>query len=356
MKVAITVCIILIFINSVYNEDSNNNESLLRREKKDASTTNRKDSKVERKKKKKKRKLKKNQRKSKGNRKAKSSTKKKKVRKNKKTNAKKKKKTKKNNQNIKKNKKKNKRKKSKEIKDNRKLKNYFKRKQTKRQDNAKKKDTDKKNKSKGRNKNIKRKKGNRKKNKNKKKTKKRKSQGKNQVERKHARKMKQDNSSSTKLPKKLNCDPPNTKAVNSFKQNRRFYDKNNLLENKLKKVSIFKSYASLIGKITNSGETCTEEAKAGYLLMNGCETSAAASCSNSEFKSQYLTAIGCVQTINCDTTKIPDECKIKAEKIVDKTKECTNKNIAGTYSYCMSYIKENISTVISDCLDEILKS
>jgi len=144
--------------------------------------------------------------------------------------------------------------------------------------------------------------------------------------------------------------------MNNFKQNRRFYDKYNLLENKLEKISVFKSYASLLGKVTNDGTTCTEAAKAGYLLMNGCETSAAAACNNTEFTANYTTAIGCIQIINCNTTKIPDECKIRTEleEIVDKTKECTNKKTPGTFTYCMSYIKENISTVVSDCLDQIL--
>ena len=154
------------------------------------------------------------------------------------------------------------------------------------------------------------------------------------------RKTKQDNSSSadsTTLPKKLNCDN-NTKAVNNFKQNRRLYDKYNLLENKLDKISIFKSFANLLGKLTNDGTTSTEAA------------SVAAARDNTEFESQYLTAIGCIQTINCSTATIPDECKIKAEsdKIVDKTKECTNKNLSGSFSNCMSYIKDNISSVISD--------
>ena len=167
------------------------------------------------------------------------------------------------------------------------------------------------------------------------------------------RKTKQTSSDSVKLPKKLTCDN-NTKAVNNFKQNRRFYDKYNLLENKLDKISIFKSYASLLGKLTNDGTTCTEAAKAGFLLMNGCETSAAAACNKTEFESQYLTAIGCIQTINCTTIKIPEDCQIKEEsdKIVAKTKECTNKNLPGSFSNCMSFIKDNISSVISDCVDE----
>ena len=308
----------------------------------------RKDSKVTRKEKKKKRKLKiKNERKSKRNRKAKNVSKTKKFKTNKKDKGKlnKKARNKRNRKKI------MKKKNSKGKKRNQKFKIVSRLKHTKRlkekKGRAKKKATRKKTKVKHRKKRI----NNRKKNKKKKKTSTRKSQKRGQVRKKTLRKTKQDNSSS--IPKKLNCDN-NTKAVNNFKQNRRFYDKNNLLENKLEKVSIFRSYASLIGKITNGGETCTEEAKAGYLLMNGCETSAAKSCSNTEFQSQYLTAIGCVETINCNTTKIPSECNIKAAQIVEKTKECTNKNIPGTFSYCMSYIKENISTVISDCLDEIL--
>ena len=142
--------------------------------------------------------------------------------------------------------------------------------------------------------------------------------------------------------------------MNNFKQNRRFYDKYNLLKNKLDKISDFKGYANLLGKITNDGTTCTDAAKAGYLLLNGCEKSAAAACNNTEFTSTYLTAIGCVKTINCNTTSIPKECKIKdnLKEIVDKTRECTNKKLFGTFSYCMSYIKENVSTDISKCLDE----
>ena len=78
---------------------------------------------------------------------------------------------------------------------------------------------------------------------------------------------KSDNSSlitnSTKLRKRLicSCDTPNEVAVKKFTQNRRFYDKFNFLANKLDKISIFKSYASLLGKITKNGTICTKAAK-----------------------------------------------------------------------------------------------
>ena len=154
-------------------------------------------------------------------------------------------------------------------------------------------------------------KGKKKFNKKKKNTKRRKNQGTKKVKISNVLKANRDNSSSTESatpPKKLTCDPPNTKAVNNFKQNRRFYDKYNLLGNKLEKISVFKSYASLLGKITNDGTTCTEAAKAGYLLMNGCETSAAAACNNTEFTANYTTAIECFnKTITCDNTTIPEK-------------------------------------------------
>ena len=89
--------------------------------------------------------------------------------------------------------------------------------------------------------------------------------------------------------------------------------------------------------------------------MNDCKTSVATVCNNTEFTSNYSTASDCISKINCDTTKImiPSECMaIKAKKISDRAKNCTSKTIPGTFSYCMSYIKENISTVLSDCFDQ----
>ena len=87
--------------------------------------------------------------------------------------------------------------------------------------------------------------------------------------------------------------------------------------------------------------------------MNGCETSAAAACNNTEFTANYTTAIECFnKTINCSTTKIPDECKRdKLTELIKKTRECTNNSLPNSFSYCMNYIKENVSTDISECLD-----
>ena len=326
MKVAIAICIILVAINSSCSEESSDHDSALSRGTRDASPEKRKDSKLDRKEKKRQRKLsKKNEEKSQGRRNSKNVNKEQKRKGNK---AQRKKKSK--NQ-------------SKKMNANRAQKKTKKtRRGRNRSGQGKMRRKDKKGK--------KNKQGNKKKTIIKSKDQDRSHNKVNQV-----RKTKQDNSSSdsVKLPKKLTCDN-NTKAVNNFKQNRRFYDKYNLLENKLDKISIFKSYASLLGKLTNDGTTCTEAAKAGFLLMNGCETSAAAACNKTEFESQYLTAIGCIQTINCSTIKIPENCQIKEEsdKIVAKTKECTNKNLPGSFSNCMSFIKDNISSVISDCVDE----
>ena len=336
MKVAIAlaICIIYVAINSVCSEDFSNSNPSLSRDTRSVSPGKKKDSKQNQRIKKKQRKLKK-----------KTEGKPQKRRKSKNINKEKKKKANKSQR----------KKKSKNV-------DKSKKKDVKR--DQKKNRKTKKSKGKGKKKNhqgkrtMRRKNRNRKKNKQGKKKKTiiksndqdRRSKKVNQV-----RKTKQDNSSSadSSLPKKLNCDN-NTKAVNNFKQNRRLYDKYNLLENKLDKISIFKSFASLLGKITNDGIKGTEAAKAGFLLLSGCETSVAAACDNTEFESQYLTAIGCIQTINCSTTTIPDECKIKEEsdKIVAKTKECANKNLPGSFSNCMSYIKDNISSVISDSWDE----
>ena len=70
-------------------------------------------------------------------------------------------------------------------------------------------------------------------------------------------------SNTTDLRKKLtcDCDQPNKAAVKYFTQNRRFYDKYNFLEKKLDKISVFKSYASLLGKITKNGTVCTKAAR-----------------------------------------------------------------------------------------------
>ena len=340
MKLAIAICIILVVINFVYNEDPSINDSSLSRETRNASPS-RKDSNVSRKDRKKPKKMKKIKgMKIKVNEQTNNTNKAKKAKKNIKDKAKKKTGTKKH--------------KSKGEKIKRKTK---KEKKMKRK-NKKGKQFNKKDKTR-KNRNRNNRKGKKKFNKMKKNTKRRKSQGTKKVKISNVLKANRDNTSSTESAtpsKKLICDPPNTKAVNNFKQNRRFYDKYNLLANKLDKISVFKSYASLVGKITNDGTTCTDAAKAGYLLMNGCETSAAAACNNTEFTANYTTAIGCTQIINCNTTKIPDECKIKTEleEIVDKTKECTNKKIPGTFTYCMSYIKEKISTVVGECLDQIL--
>ena len=88
--------------------------------------------------------------------------------------------------------------------------------------------------------------------------------------------------------------------------------------------------------------------------MNSCVTSVATACNKTQFSSTYLTAHDCIKTIFCNTTaaEMPPECNIKAEQIVNVTKNCTNKDISGTFSYCMSYVKENISSVVSDCLDQ----
>ena len=330
MKVAaaVAICIILVLVNSVYSEESDNIDSSLGRETREASTVKSKNNKVTRKEKRKQRKLKKKQVKSKGKRKSKDVEKKKKKKGNGKTQ---KKKTKKNNKKETRTKRKNRKGKKKKTKN-----------------------------SKGKKKSRKNRNGKKKLYKKKKKTKGGKKKSRSQQQKiNNLKKSKEDNSSLTEpttLPKKLNCDPPNTKAVNNFKQNRRFYDKYNLLKNKLDKINVFNGYANLLGKMTNNGTTCTNAAKEGFLLLSGCETSAAAACNNTEFTSTYLTAIGCVNTINCNTTKIPAECKIQTNlsKIVAKTRECTNKNIPGTYSYCMSYIKENVSTVVSNCFDEII--
>ena len=88
--------------------------------------------------------------------------------------------------------------------------------------------------------------------------------------------------------------------------------------------------------------------------MNSCVTSVATACNKTQFSSTYLTAHDCIKTIFCNTstTEMPPKCSIKAEKIVNVTRNCTNKDISGTFSYCMSYVKENISSVLSDCLDQ----
>ena len=88
--------------------------------------------------------------------------------------------------------------------------------------------------------------------------------------------------------------------------------------------------------------------------MNSCVTSVATACNKTQFSSTYLTAHDCIKTIFCNTTakEMPPKCNIKAEQIVNVTKNCTNKTIPGTFSYCMSYVKENISSVVSDCLDQ----
>ena len=88
--------------------------------------------------------------------------------------------------------------------------------------------------------------------------------------------------------------------------------------------------------------------------MNSCVTSVATACNKTQFSSTYLTAHDCIKTIFCNTStkEMPPKCNIKAEQIVNVTRNCTNKDISGTFSYCMSYVKENISSVVSDCLDQ----
>ena len=88
--------------------------------------------------------------------------------------------------------------------------------------------------------------------------------------------------------------------------------------------------------------------------MNSCVTSVATICNKTQFSSTYLTAHDCIKTIFCNTTtkEMPPKCNISAKLIVNVTRNCTNKDISGSFSYCMSYIKENISTVLSDCFDQ----
>ena len=339
MKVAIAICIVFVVINSVYSEDSSNKDSALSRDTRDALPGRGKDKRVTRKEKKKQRKLKK---------------------KNKETSTKKSK-------NVNKEKKakgKGKAKKAQRKKSSNKSFNKGKKKKANR---AQKKERKMK---------TKKRKGKKRSRKGKRKSKRKNRKGKMKVSQKtkdlktkdkvishkmvnQIRQMKQDNSSSngtTKLPNKLKCETPNKPAQNNYAQNMRFQAKYNLLENKLDKISVFQGYANLLGKITNDGTTCTEAAKAGYFLLNGCEKSAAAACNNTNFTATYLTAIGCVKTVNCSTTKkdIPEECDIKPilDILVDKTRECTNKTLVGTFSYCMNYIKEDVSADISGCLDE----
>ena len=357
MKVAIAICIVFVVVNLVYSEDSNNKDYSLSRDTREASPAKRKDGKVTSKGKKKQRKLKKkNEGKSKRNKNLRNANKEKKG----------KSKRNKNLRNANKEKKGKANKAQRNKSSNKKANNAKKKKKktaTRAQKRKKKMKT-------------KKRKGKKRSRKGKRKSKRKNRKGKMKVSQKtkdlktkdkvishkmvnQIRQMKQDNSSSngtTKLPNKLKCETPNKPAQNNYAQNMRFQAKYNLLENKLDKISVFQGYANLLGKITNDGTTCTEAAKAGYFLLNGCEKSAAAACNNTNFTATYLTAIGCVKTVNCSTTKkdIPEECDIKPilDILVDKTRECTNKTLVGTFSYCMNYIKEDVSADISGCLDE----
>ena len=234
MKVAISICIIFVVINSVYNEDSGDTGALLSRERRNASPANTKDSKISSKKQSKKQRKLRRKNKSKGNQKTKSVSRQKKTKINRKENAKTKKKAKRNNRKgnkrkgkkMKRNKRKGKKMKRNNRKEKKKSRKYRNGKKLNRKNDARKSPK--------------------------------------------INKINTTNSSST-IPNKLNCDPPNTKAENNFKQNHRFYKKYNLLENKLNMISVFKGFASLLGKMTNNGTTCSEAAKKGYLLMNGCE-------------------------------------------------------------------------------------
>ena len=68
---------------------------------------------------------------------------------------------------------------------------------------------------------------------------------------------------------KCDCDTPDYGIIiNTYTQNRRLYDKYNFLGSKLEKISVFKSYASLLGKITKNGTTCTDSAKVLSVLSN----------------------------------------------------------------------------------------
>ena len=267
MNVCFTIFIILVVMNLACIEDFNNNDSSpsLIREIRDTSTDKRQDNKIKNKKRKKQRKSGKRKRlKYQGNSNSENSneTKKKKITGRKKTNtgvAKSKTQKKKS-----KNKKRNGQKKSERHQKGRKIRT----KNTKEKERSNKSKKEKKRSKKAQNGKKVRKYSRKAKDKKKKEKKKtNKNHGSSQAKIDKVQIKGLDNSSldsnTTDLRKKLtcDCDQPNKAAVKYFAQNRRFYDKYNFLEKKLDKISVFKSYASLLGKITKNGTVCTKAAR-----------------------------------------------------------------------------------------------
>ena len=127
------------------------------------------------------------------------------------------------------------------------------------------------------------------------------------------------------------------------------------LEKAEQNKEFFKSFGSLLGKLTNNGEyNCTQETKDAYKFLSDCPTTATASCGSEGFDlaTIKINAINCESNVTC--SNFPADCDLKStlgelKKLKDE--RCMNKFFPGSFKACMDLVKGNLGSLISACLD-----
>ena len=108
-------------------------------------------------------------------------------------------------------------------------------------------------------------------------------------------------------------------------------------------------YSILLGKLTENGTSGTAAAKKAYNFLSACPSTAYVSCNNAEFADLIPIATQCLAEVSC--TNNPVNCKLKSERgAIAKRRDTCIGTESGSFASCLNFVKENISSIISDVL------
>ena len=108
-------------------------------------------------------------------------------------------------------------------------------------------------------------------------------------------------------------------------------------------------YSILLGKLTENGTSGTAAAKKAYNFLSACPSTAYVSCNNTEFADLIPIATQCLDEVSCKN--YPVNCKLNSERdaIAERRDTCIGTK-SGSFASCLNFVKENISSIISDVL------
>lgn len=117
---------------------------------------------------------------------------------------------------------------------------------------------------------------------------------------------------------------------------------------------VFTGFGNVLKKLTKDGAQCTQETKDAFKTLTECPTTAKASCEKDglDLAAIKTKATTCLSTVTCEN--LPNECNLKStlvelRKLRDE--KCMNKDVAGSFKFCMNLVKGDLDSLISACVD-----